>query len=201
MLVIGLTGGVGTGKSAVATMLVKLGAREIDADKIVHRALGKKGRCVRPVVREFGKQMMLKGGIDRSKLASIVFGDHKKLRILECITHPVVKKITVEEIKKLRRSKGVKVVVLNVPLLFESGMNKLCDFIVVVKARRGFQLSRTCKRLRITKTEVIHRIKSQMLLSKKIQKADFIIDNNGSLMETKKQVVKLWQKLYPKREN
>ncbi len=194
MVVIGLTGSLSTGKSTVAQMFKRSGAVVVDADQIVHRHLNQRGAVYRKLIKTFGKQIINKGGMNRKKLAEIVFKDRRKLRTLENILHPMVRLTISRELKKLKKSK--KMVVLDVPLLFESGINRLADISVVVKTKPSTQIKRAMKRLHITRTEALTRIKAQMPLKEKIRRADIIIDNNGTQIKTKEQVKDICQKIH-----
>ncbi|VAX35321.1 Dephospho-CoA kinase [hydrothermal vent metagenome] len=191
MYVIGLTGSLGTGKSTVASMLKICGANVLDADAIARRQLYRNSPCFAEVVRVFGECVLTRQRIDRKKMAAIVFNDRTKLRKLEKIIHPVVRKVIMEGIERNKNVK--KITVVDVPLLFESGLNKRMDYVIVVKAKRNLQIQRAEKKLGISKEQILKRIKIQMPLSTKIRRADFIIDNNGSLNQTRKKVDEIWR--------
>jgi len=188
MRVIGLTGSLGSGKSTVAAMFTDLGAKVLDADKIAHQQITPKGECFRKVISVFGKGILTAGRIDRKKVAQRVFGDIRQLRELEQIIHPVVRKVIKTRIQQHKAKKGTGVLVIDVPLLFESKLNEYVDFSIVVKVNRGAQITRATKQLGMSKIDVERRIKTQMSLQQKIRLADVIIDNNGTLTNTKKQV-------------
>lgn len=194
MFVVGLTGGIGTGKNTVAAMLADLGAEVLDADQIVHEAMKPKGKLVPPIARMFGKEVLQDGGVDRRKLAGIVFDNPVRLRKLEKIVHPFVQQQIRAAMVRLRKSKKTQVVVLNIPLLFESKAYSWVDETVVVKTSRETQIRRACQHLKLTRAEVSQRIQRQMPLSQKIRLADIIIDNNGSLAATRAQVKAIWQR-------
>ncbi len=194
MFVIGITGSLGTGKTTVADMFAKLGAKVIDADRIVHQEIRKTGVCFKPIVKAFGQVVLTKGSIDRKKLADIVFKNERKRRQLERIIHPVVKKRFRAKITQYRRQKE-KGVVVDVPLLFESGFDKEVDIAIVVRTNRAKQFARAIQHFNISRAEVIRRIKAQMPLREKIRFADMIIDNNETLMQTRKQVKAIWQRI------
>lgn len=194
-LFIGLTGGLATGKSTVAAMFARRGARVIDADEIVHGLLEPGGSCFKIVVKTFGKQILHRGRIDRKRLACIVFKNIRKLRQLERILHPKAGEVIRKEIKGYRKSKKKEVIILDAPLLFEAGLDREVDYTIVVKAGRKEQLKRVIKRSALTKTEAFERLKAQLPLSVKMRLADIIIDNNSSRKETQKQVKAVWQML------
>ena len=173
-------------------MFARLGARVIDADGIVHKEMRRGGRCYAGVIRAFGAQVAGKNGIDRKKLAAVVFSGRRKLKRLERIVHPKVRWGIDEELKKYR---GGEIAVIEVPLLFEAGFNRYVDTTIVVTASRRSQIERSRRSLKITRTEALRRIKAQMPLRDKIRRADIIIDNSKTKTQTHKQVKAIWQKL------
>ena len=195
MCVIGLTGSLGTGKTTVANMFADLGAKVLNADRIAHQQMTPKGACFKRVVRSLGKDILTAGRIDRKKVATRVFNDIRQLRKLEQIIHPAVRNIIQVKIQQYKRRKGRAVVVVDVPLLFESKLNKDVDLSIVVKANRTMQMARAIKKLGMTRADAERRIKAQMPLQQKIRLADITIDNNGTLTNTKKQVKRIWEKL------
>lgn len=195
MCVIGLTGSLGAGKSTVAAMFAELGAKVLDADKIAHRQICPGGPCFRPVVEAFGKDILTAGKIDRKKVARRVFRDPRQLRKLERIVHPAVRRAIVAEVKRYKQRKRKMVVVIDVPLLFESGLHRHVDIAVVVKTGRAVQMARAVKLLGITKAEAARRLRRQMPLRQKIRLADMTIDNNGTFKQTQQQVKQIWEKL------
>ncbi len=192
MLIIGLTGGIATGKTTVAEMLRQLGAYVIDADAVV-RELEEPGQPVwQSIVDAFGPAVLDQSGrLNRSHLADIIFSDPEARRRLNAITHPaaVARMFTLAE---EARERGAQAVVLDVPLLFEAGMEKAVDQIWVVKTDQKTQLSRLMERQHLTMDQAMARILSQMPLDQKVAQADVVIDNNGSLAETKRQVEQAW---------
>ena len=192
MVVIGLTGSLGSGKSTVAGMFAALGAEVLDADAIARQQTRPGTVCFRRIVKAFGKGILKAGRIDRKKVAQQVFRDPKQLRELERIVHPEVRKEISAQIKRLKRK---KIVVIDVPLLFEAKMDRDVDISVVVNASRTHQIARAAKLLDISKAEARRRIKAQMPLRQKIRLADMIIDNDGTIQQTKEQVKQIWEKL------
>lgn len=196
MLVVGLTGSLGTGKSTVAGMFRRLGGKVIDADDLNRKLLGPRGGCVKPVLRVFGKSILTKGCIDRRKLSTVVFSNPRQLKKLCGIIHPAVIRQTKKTIAHYRKGQNKRIVVIiDAPLLIEAGLESIVDLLVVVKANRRQQLGRIMKRTGIARGEALKRIKAQMPLAEKIRMADAVIDNRGSLAKTKKQVRVLWQRL------
>lgn len=195
MRIIGLTGGIATGKSTVANMFKERGAKIISADQLVHQLLEPGTASFRRVKAAFGPQIMSAGKIDRKKLARIVFNDKGKLRKLERIIHPQVRKRIRRKISEFQKNKRIKVVVVEIPLLYEARFENEVEATVVVVSSRQLQIKRAVRKLGITKNEALRRIGAQMSLKNKIRLADFIIDNNSTKNNTKKQVKELWQKL------
>lgn len=192
MPIVGLTGGFGTGKSFVAGLFKKMGAEVIDADRIAHRILKKGSVTYKRIVAVFGSSILNTGGsINRKKLGKIVFGGKKKLSRLNRIIHPVV----IGGIKdKIRESKN-DILVVDAPLICETGILRFMDKLIVVKASRQKQIDRCIKKFSIRKKDVCKRMACQMPLKTKIKKADYCIDNNGTRKETEIQVKKIWQGL------
>lgn len=197
MIVIGLTGGIASGKSTVTALLKEKGAVIIDADKIAREIMSKGEPAWFEVLNYFGDEILNddRSDIDRKKLASIVFSDKAKLEALNNITHPKI----IEEIKKQveeYKKAGKKIIVIDAALLIEAGLDKIVDEVWVVAANEDIQLQRLMAREKdITKDEAVKRIKSQMPLAEKLKFADRVIDNNSSIEETKNQVDKIWTKI------
>ncbi len=190
--VIGLTGGFATGKTTVARMLKRLGARIVDCDRIAHQALNKGTPTYRKIVREFSAQAICdrQGRIDRIKLGALVFRSPAKRKRLENVIHPFVFRELDRVIRKTRK----KVVVLEVPLLFETGFDKKVDCTAVVSAPRRVQIERAQKKFKWSPLEIESRIRAQWPLTEKEAKADFIIHNGRSWAETAAQVRQVWEK-------
>ncbi len=190
--IIGLTGGFGTGKSTVAAMFKKFGAGVIDADRISHDLIKPGGEVYRKIVRIFGKGILDESGIvNRRKLGGIVFENKNNLAKFNGIMHPEIKSRIKCEIKYAKEN----IVVLDAPLLLETGLEKLADIVVVVSACRDSQFVRIKKRNKFTEKEIGARIKSQMPLKDKLRSADFVIDNNGTIKNTRKQVALMHEAL------
>ncbi|MBI4437248.1 MAG: dephospho-CoA kinase [Candidatus Omnitrophica bacterium] len=197
MTTVAVTGSVGTGKSTVSRMFERLGAQRINADALAREAIEKDRPPYRRVVRYFGKTILRKGGsIDRGHLAQIVFKNEKKLKVLNCLVHPYVLRRMKEEIRRIRRKKRGAYIVVEVPLLHEKRLEKMFDQVLTVSCRRPIQRKRWLKRGGSLK-ELRGRLAAQLPLSYKGSHSDFIIDNNGSVRETKAQVVAFWKTLAP----
>jgi dephospho-CoA kinase len=170
-MVIGVTGSIGTGKTTVAKMFEKWGAYVIYADKIVHHILDKPTRV---------------------RLSAFVFDNKEALQKLCEAIHPIVKK---EIFSKIRGNTAKKTVVIDAPLLIESGLDRKCDYVVAVKASQQMQVERAQRNLHLSRHQILKRIRMQMPLKKKTALADFVIDNNGDLKDTEKQAKRIWEGL------
>jgi dephospho-CoA kinase len=177
MIVVGLTGGVATGKSTVAKMFKQCGAVVIDADQLAHDAVKPGKPAWRQIVKAFGKAVLNPDRtLNRRELGAIVFGNRAKLRQLERIIHPRVAREQTRLTKAIARKHPKAVVIYDVPLLFEAGIGKRVDQTIVVTADRNTQIVRLKKRNGLSRTEAIRRIRTQMPLSKKARLADIVID-------------------------
>lgn len=193
MKVVGLTGGIGSGKSTISCILKQLGAYIIDED-IVSRILMKKGQKIyEDIVCCFGSVILKENGdIDRKKLGNIVFSDSEKLQLLNNITHPAMIEYTKNEIDKIAAQKTYKLIVIDAAILIEMGLDKLVDEIWVVYVDRETQIKRIMARDALSCSDALNRINSQMPLDEKLKLADKIIDNTKPLDEVRKQVEKLF---------
>lgn len=189
MILVGLTGGIATGKSTVAKMFRRCGAVIIDADQLAREVVRPDKPAWRDIVRTFGKQVLRPDrSLDRRTLGNIVFHNRTKLRRLERIIHPRVAREQIRLTKGIARKRPRAVVIYEVPLLFEAGVDKRVDKIVVVTADRETQIARLKKRNGMTRAEAIRRIKSQMPLATKCRRADIVLDGTQSRFALTKQV-------------
>jgi len=196
MMIIGVTGSIGTGKTTVAEMFRRMGGVVIDADEISHRLIYPGRPAWKKIVSTFGRAILRRDYfIDRKVLAQKVFSDSRKLKKLSGIIHPLVYKAIREKVARIRRADPSALVVLDVPLLLETGGRKHVDRLVVVTAPRNVQLKRACDKFDITRSDALRRIKAQMPLKEKVKVADFVIDNGGSLISTERQARAIWKKL------
>ncbi|MCG0276500.1 MAG: dephospho-CoA kinase [Thermosediminibacteraceae bacterium] len=196
MKVIGLTGGIASGKSTVSRMLRRKGAYIIDADEIAKEIVKAGKPAWKDIIEHFGRDILNDDGtIKRRKLANIVFSDEKKLKMLNEITHPRI----VEEIKKeleACKKRKEKVVVIDAALLLETGLDVLVDEVWVVAVDEKTQIERLIEREKsISYTEAMERIRAQMPLEQKLKFATRIIDNSGDVENTQNQVDKLWREI------
>lgn len=192
-VIIGLTGGFGTGKSTVARIFGSLGARVIDADRIAHQVTRPGTGVYRRILRSFGAPVTdARGALDRRRLAEVVFRDKRSLHALNRIVHPAVIRQMKAQIRRARR----RLIVLDVPLLIEAGLQGMAGIVIVVTARRSVQRARVKRKFNLSDAQIAARIKAQMRLARKIRHADFVIDNNGTIGETRKQVIALRRQLW-----
>lgn len=195
MFTIGLTGGIGSGKSTVAQWFKKQGVPVLDADKTVHRLLQSDLSTIATLVQEFGLEILGEDGeINRSKLGLRIFSDEDARKSLERIVHPRVVKHMKDEQATLQET-GAKVCVWDVPLLIEAGFDQYVDEVWVVWVPRDLQILRVLVRDKLSLAEVEARIAAQGSLDEKRQLADVVIDNSGSELETERQLEELWEKL------
>ena len=192
-MIIGLTGGIATGKSESAKHFKKLGAYIIDADAVSHDLTAKGTPALNELVKYFGKDILkANGSLNRKKLAEIIFTDpESKLRV-EKIIHPYIISCVNEIIAEKYRKYDI---IINAPLLFEVGIDRICDKIVVVWAPYAVQAKRLALRDKLTKEQVDRRIKSQMPIEEKIKMADYVIDNSGPKKDLGKKVSALYKQL------
>lgn len=184
MKIIGLTGGIASGKSTVSEELRKLGVPVFDADQEAKDAVAKGSEGLALVVQAFGENYLTAAGeMDRAKISALVFKDKQALRTLENILHKIVWQ-SAEKFLQQCCQKGVKAAVLDVPLLIETGWHKQADSVWLVAVSREQQIKRAMLRSGMTEDEVVARIEAQMSLEDKKKYADVILDNSGSLDAT-----------------
>lgn len=202
MVVIGVTGGVGTGKSTVARMFQRLGAVVLDADALAHEAMEPNRPAWRRIVRAFGKGILNPDQtINRRRLAQRVFRDAEARRRLERIIHPQVLREIRLRIGRLRRARRTRAVALDVPLLIESGAARMADALVVVTAPPEVQRRRLARRHGWSAEETKRRIRAQWDLAAKAALADYVVDNSDGVDATRTQVRRIWKQLVPHRSS
>jgi dephospho-CoA kinase len=189
MPVVGLTGGIGMGKSTVAKILRSMRFPVYEADKAVHDLLKKGGKAVNPVTKLFPTTLS-KGAIDRKALGHIVFHHPAKLKKLEAILHPLVHEAERAFIKKAEK-KRTKAVILEIPLLFETNAYLRCDHTITVTAPKSVQQARVMQRPGMTAAKLKAILDRQMTDAKKRKIADFVVDTGGSIQDTKRQLVRI----------
>ena len=199
-MIIGLTGGIASGKSTVAKMFKELGAKIVDADELGHRVILPGKPAWKKVVNLFGPEILKDDlNIDREKLGKIVFNDPEGLKNLNAITHPEIIKLIAKEIKEAKKRSSPEekeeILIIDAALIYEAKIDNLMDKIIVVYTEEEEQFRRLGQRSNLSKEEALKRIKSQIPLKEKAKRADYVIDNSNSLDQTRKQVEKAWKKL------
>lgn len=193
MLVIGLTGGIGTGKSEIARLLQSLGAAVINADQVGHEAYAPDSESWHEVVATFGEDILQPSGeIDRRKLGAIVFADPQQLTKLNGIMHPRMARMVADRIQVLREE-GVQVVVVEAALLFEAGWDALVDEVWVAESPVEAVIQRLQARSGMDEEEVRKRIDSQMGRWERLERADLVVDNSGDVDTLETTVKELWE--------
>lgn len=195
MLLIGLTGGIACGKSTVAKIFKDLGAKVIDADLIAKEIVKPGNIAYNEIVSYFGEDILQENKeIDRKKLGDLVFNNEEKRKVLNSITHPKIAKIISDNILKFLEE-NEKIIFIEAALLIEEKKTDFFNKLIVVISSEEKQIERLIKRDNLTYEEAIARIRSQMPLSEKIKKADYVIDNSGDFEQTKKITEEVWYKL------
>jgi dephospho-CoA kinase len=191
---IGLTGGAGSGKSTVAEMLRELGAAVVDADEASHAVYAPGSPGFDAVVKEFGRDFVRNGQIDRARLGELVFHDEDARGRLNAIVHPLVRGWMAERTVEAQ-DKGAEVIVHDVPLLFESGLEKLYSDVVLVHVPEKVQLRRLVDGRGVTEDRARGMIAAQMPIDEKRGRAQHVIDNSGTRDSTRAQVEKVWAEI------
>jgi dephospho-CoA kinase len=193
--VIGLVGGIGSGKSQVAAAFARRGARVIAGDELAHEAL-RQPDVKEQVARRWGPDLLdEKGEVRRRRLGGIVFADPEELKALEEMVHPWIKRRIAEEAEKARNDPAVRLIVLDAAVMLEAGWNDVCDRLVYVDAPREVRLQRLAGQRGWTADEVAAREQAQLPLTAKASRADHAIDNSASLAHLGRQVddlLRLW---------
>ena len=193
--IIGLTGGIGTGKSEAAKFLASLGAVHLDADAISHELTEPGGEALKPIRAEFGEGVFREDGtLDRRALANITFSDPARKRALEAILHPRIQRDIMRGIDRAAEE-GAKVVILDVPLLFETGMDALCDETWVLSADPETQVARVMMRDRVEREQVEARIQNQMPAEEKEKLATQVIPTERPMEKTQAELASMYQQV------
>jgi dephospho-CoA kinase len=193
---VGLTGGIGSGKTVVSDQLAQLGAGVIDTDLIAHQITATNGAAVPLIQKQFGAEFIdSSGALDRVKMRKLVFDDPDARKALEAITHPLIRQETIRQAKQLIANKAPYLVFV-VPLLIESGnWLALLDYLVVVDCPEEVQIERVMHRSKLPRNEVERILKAQASRQDRIAHADMVIENQGSLDGLQAEVLKLHQKI------
>lgn len=194
MIIIGITGSIGSGKTTVAKLFGKHWYNGIDADEIGHEVIKKNSTAYEKIVNNFGNQILdINKNIDRKKLGDIVFNDNNKVRKLNSIMHPIIINEIKKRIKKIKEKCGSETkIIIDAPLLLETKTKNLVDKIVVVKCDKNNIMKRNKK---YSKGKIEKILNQQMPLNDKIKYADFVIDNNKDLKHLEKQVKEIIEEI------
>jgi len=194
--VIGLTGGIATGKSTVSAILKKAGAVIIDADRIARQVVKKGLPAYREILDNFGESILLPDGeINRSVLGNIIFTDPHRKQLLNRIVHPHVGREMDRRLSALENRSPDAIIVLDIPLLFEAEMHKNLSNVIVVYAPAHIQIERLMKRDNISKADAVARVQSQMPIEEKKDRGTIVIDNSGTIEDTRKQTLQIFKAL------
>ena len=195
LMIVGLTGGIATGKSTTAEMIRGAGIPVHDADAAVHQLMVPGGAAIAPITVMFGSDMVAEdGSVDRQKLGGVVFGDPEKRRALEAIIHPLVTAHR-DRFLQEQRQKNTAMVVLDVPLLFETGGDANCDFVILCYADDRTQRSRGLARAGMTEDKWTAILASQMPMSEKRARADAVIETQHGMEPARQQLVAILEQL------
>lgn len=200
-IIVGVTGGIACGKSTTSELLVAKGAVSIDLDKLGHRLLKRGSPVINELVRTFGLDVLEESGdVSRQKLGAIVFADRFARRQLDAIMHPTIRRQSRLEMKRLVAEDANRVLVIDVPLLFESDTQDTVDIIVVVTASAEVQRQRLLERSAaqnrpLTQLEAQARIDAQIPLCEKVKHGHFVLNNDGAIELLQNQVNQMWDEL------
>ncbi|MCP1145543.1 dephospho-CoA kinase [Lysinibacillus endophyticus] len=187
-MIIGLTGSIASGKSTVANMLKEYGFPIVDADLVARQVVERGSETLQKIADVFGPEVITpEGAMDRAKVGSIIFHDESKRKVLNDIIHPAIRAEMLRQ-RDEHVANGAKTVIMDIPLLFESKLQHYVEKILVVSVNEETQLKRLIERNRLNEEDAKARISSQLPLSIKEQGADAVINNNGSIEETRQQL-------------
>ena len=195
MKVIGLTGGIGSGKSTVSSYLKEQGYLILDADQIAHDITKKGSPVLQKIADAFGADMLdTEGNLQRKKLAAVAFSTLENKALLESLTTAEVVRLISETVAQLRKTKDYDIIFIDAPLLFEAGVDRLTDFVWMVSADEEIRIERVMNRDQISREDVLQRIANQMSNEEKIERSQEIIDNSSGKEELYRQVKALLEK-------
>ena len=195
MKVIGLTGGIGSGKSTVSAYLKEQGYLILDADQIAHDITKKGSPVLQKIADAFGADMLdADGNLQRKKLAAVAFSTLENKALLESMTTTEVVRLIAETVAQLRKTKDYDIIFIDAPLLFEAGVDRLTDLVWMVSADEEIRIERVMNRDQISRTDVLQRIANQMSNEEKIRRSQEIIDNSSGKEELYRQVKALLEK-------
>ncbi|QTA88015.1 dephospho-CoA kinase [Desulfonema magnum] len=195
-LLLGVTGGIASGKSTVSDMLEELGSPIIDFDILARRVVEPGTPALEQIVDYFGKQVLQEDGtLDRKKVSDIVFSDFEKRKKLESFTHPAIHEGFLEEVNAIMEKDPNAIIQVSIPLLIELNLQYLFDKLLIVHISQEEQIRRLAKRDGISEEEAANILRAQLPINEKVRYADFVIRNEGSVEETRKEVEVLWESL------
>ncbi|QWE20797.1 dephospho-CoA kinase [Polynucleobacter sp. AP-Kolm-20A-A1] len=202
ILLVGLTGGIGSGKTAVSDLLGKFGAGIIDTDLIAHQVTSPGGAAIPAILERFGPEFIdSTGALNRSKMRTLVFANPESRQALEQITHPLIRQETIREANKLAQA-GAPYLVFVVPLLIESNSWRgIVDYLVVVDCPKETQIERVMRRSNLPREEVEQILQAQASREERLSQADVVIENQGSLATLEVEVQDLHQKILQIQKN
>lgn len=195
-MILGITGNIASGKSTVAKEFGRLGAVVVDADQLAREAVEPGTVALDRLIEVFGEEILdEQGRLNREHLGALVFADDEARKTLNGIVHPAIAELAVKRLNELRQRRDIPLVVYEAPLLFEAGAEGRVDKILVVSIDPEAQLQRLMSRNGLSEADATSRMKAQMAQDEKLKRADYVIDNSGSVAAMKEQVESLWRKL------
>ncbi|AJY73563.1 dephospho-CoA kinase [Paenibacillus beijingensis] len=195
-MIIGLTGGIACGKSTVGAMLIELGALLVDADHTAREVVLPGEKALDSIVERFGQAVLnADGTLNRAALGQKVFGAKELLEQLESILHPAIRERMQAKIEEYKRSFPGRLIVADIPLLFETGQDARYEGVMVVYIPREMQIRRLMERNHMPMEEAMRRVDLQMDIEEKKKRADWLIDNSGTREQTRAQVERFWKEM------
>lgn len=195
-MILGITGNIASGKSTVAKEFGRLGAVVVDADQLAREAVEPGTAALDRLVEAFGEEILdSQGWLNRDYLGALVFADDEARKTLNAIVHPAIAELAVKRLNELKLRRDIPLVVYEAPLLFEAGAEGRVDKVLVVSIDAQTQLQRLISRNGLSEADARSRMKAQMDQDEKLKRADYVIDNSGSVAAMKGQVETLWRKL------
>lgn len=199
---LGLTGGIASGKSTVSAILVEQGALLIDADQVAREVVLPGSPALAAIVERFGTDILLPDGtLHRKRLGEIIFKDEQERKALEGITHPAIRKRMNDLALEYQQTQPDKLIIVDIPLLYESGMQSMFDGVIVVYVPRDVQIKRLMQRDDLSEDQAVQRLNAQMDIEDKRSRADYVIYNDGELEQTQQQVLELINRLQNEKES
>lgn len=195
-LIVGITGGMGTGQTTLAKFLEEMGVKIIYADKIAHHIVNRDAEVKKNLRKAFGNNIYTRNGkLKRKLLGGMVFNDENRVQLLNKIVHPPMAAQIIEEIERARESGKYPIIALDAPLIFEADLEKMFDTIVVVTSKMANRISRIEQRDGLPKKEIMRRIRKQLPVEEKAKWADFVVRNDGTIDDLKKKAAALHKQL------